>query len=81
MEASAIDEFRMVDRLVAALFLGMATQALLRADVTVLQPIGSHMVLQRDKPIPVRGTAARDEEVTVEFSGQTQSVRAGDKGA
>lgn len=50
------------------------------ADVKVLPPIGSHMVLQRDRPIPINGTAARDEEVTVEFAGQKKTAKADDKG-
>ncbi|MEI8320166.1 MAG: hypothetical protein WCH79_19705 [Planctomycetia bacterium] len=64
----------------AAAFLVAVAPALLCADVTVLPPIGSHMVLQRERPIPVRGTAARGEEVTVAFSGQKKTAKADEKG-
>ncbi|MFN7811177.1 MAG: sialate O-acetylesterase, partial [Planctomycetia bacterium] len=71
---------RVSRRFVAALLFVPLASAVLRADVKVQSPIGSHMGLQRDRPIPVHGTAARDEEVTVEFAGQTKSARAHDKG-
>ena len=35
-----------------------------------------HLVLQRDKPIPVWGTAAPGEEVVVEFAGQKKVAKA-----
>ena len=35
-----------------------------------------NMVLQRHKPLTIRGTAAKDAEVTVTFSGQTKSATA-----
>lgn len=38
------------------------------------------MVLQRDSVLPVWGTAAPGEEVTVEFSGQKKSAKADEKG-
>jgi sialate O-acetylesterase len=38
------------------------------------------MVLQRDAVLPIWGTAAPGEEVTVEFSGQRKSTKADDKG-
>ena len=34
-------------------------------------PFGDGMVLQRDRPVPVWGTAAPGEKVSVEFAGQT----------
>jgi len=39
-----------------------------------------HMVLQRNKPAPVWGTAAPGEAVTVIFAGQSKSVTAGKDG-
>ena len=42
---------------------------------------GSHMVLQRDQPIQVWGTAAAGEKVTVDFAGAKMKVTAGDDGA
>lgn len=38
----------------------------------------SNMVLQRDKPIAVRGWAAKGEQVTVEFAGQSVLAKAGE---
>ena len=38
------------------------------------------MVLQRNKPVPVWGTADRGEKVTVTFAGQTKTTVAGDSG-
>lgn len=52
-----------------------------RADVKTPTIFGSHMVLQRDKPLPVWGTADAGEEVTVEFAGKKVSTKADDKGA
>ena len=51
-----------------------------RADVKLPSVIGSHMVLQRDKPLPIWGTADADEEVAVTFAGQSHSVKADAKG-
>ena len=36
-----------------------------------------HMVLQRDKPVPVWGLADRSEQITVEFAGQKETTIAG----
>jgi sialate O-acetylesterase len=47
-----------------------------RADVKLASPFTSHMVLQREKPVPVWGTAEAGEQVTVEFAGQKVSVTA-----
>ncbi len=44
-----------------------------RADVALPSLFGSHMVVQRDRPVRVWGTAAAGEEVAVELAG----VRAG----
>jgi sialate O-acetylesterase len=49
----------------------------LQAEVRLPDVIGSHMVLQRELAVPIWGTAAPGEEVTVEFAGQTKSVKAG----
>jgi sialate O-acetylesterase len=51
-----------------------------RADVKLPSILGSHMVLQRDKPLPIWGWAAPGEEVTVEFGGKTAKTKADDKG-
>ena len=45
------------------------------AEVSLPSVIGSHMVLQRDVACPIWGWAAADEEVTVQFAGQTQKAK------
>ena len=47
-----------------------------RAEIKPAAIFGDHMVLQRDKPVPVWGTADPGEEVTVEFAGQTKASTA-----
>ena len=49
--------------------LGLVTVAA-TADVRLASAFGSHMVLQRDMKVPVWGTAAPSETVTVKFAGQ-----------
>jgi len=56
------------------------TVGLARADVRIDGTFASHMVLQREKPIAVQGSAARNEEVTVEFAGQKKTAKADGKG-
>ncbi len=46
------------------------------ADVQLPSVIGSHMVLQRDKPLPIWGWASPGEEVTVSFAGQQATAKA-----
>lgn len=53
------------------------------AEAVSVQPadaLGDHMVLQRNKPAPIWGTANPGETVTVEFAGQTRTTVAGVKG-
>jgi sialate O-acetylesterase len=52
-----------------------------RADVTLNAIFDEHMVLQRDIPVAVYGTAEPGEKVTVAFAGQTQSATADKDGA
>lgn len=47
-----------------------------RADVKLPPVLSSHMVLQRDCPVPIWGTAAPGEQVTVKFRGQEKSTKA-----
>lgn len=47
-----------------------------QAEVRLASPFTSHMVLQRDRNVPVWGTAAPGEIVTVEFAGQKVSAKA-----
>ena len=42
--------------------------------------LGDHMVLQRDKPAPIWGTAEVGEKVTVRFAGQAKTAAAGKDG-
>ncbi len=48
----------------------------LRADVSLPKVFGDHLVLQRDRAVPVWGHAAPGEKVTVRFAGQEKSVTA-----
>ncbi|GAB3313286.1 sialate O-acetylesterase [Larkinella ripae] len=46
------------------------------ADVRLPKVFGSHMVLQRQKPIPVWGWADPGEKVSVQFNNQTKTAKA-----
>lgn len=46
------------------------------ADVRIEGTFGNHMVLQREQPIPIKGSAKAGEEVTVEFAGQKKAAEA-----
>ena len=61
---------------VAALF----TTGITEAAVKLPSVFGSHMVLQRDQPVPVWGTADAGEEVTVTFRDQKVTTKADDQG-
>jgi sialate O-acetylesterase len=50
------------------------------ADLKIAAVFSDHMVLQRDKPVPVWGWADPGEKVTVEFAGQKHSAAADAKG-
>lgn len=64
--------------LVALALLGGAMRA--QADVHVPGIFGSNMVLQRDKVVPLWGTASPGEKVTVTFAGQTAIAQTGADG-
>ena len=51
-----------------------------QADVSVSKIFGSHMVVQRDRPVPVWGKAAPGEAVRVSFAGQAVSAMADAEG-
>jgi sialate O-acetylesterase len=53
----------------------------LHAEVKLSKCFTPHMVLQRGMEVPVWGTAAPSEKVSVAFAGQTVSATADDKGA
>ena len=58
----------------------LCTPLMLQAEVKLPKCFTPHMVLQRDMAVPVWGTAAPGEKVTVKFRGQTKSVEAGKDG-
>jgi len=51
------------------------------ASVKLASPFGDHMVLQRNKIVPVWGTAAPGEKVTLTFNKQKKSVVTGSDGS
>src|SRR5262249_53002306 len=63
---------------VAALSMVEAPHA--RANVKLPAVIGSHMVLQRERPVPIWGWADPGEEITVTFGGKSTGTKADDKG-
>lgn len=50
------------------------------ADVKLPNVLSDHMVLQREAPVPIWGTAAPGEQVTVKFREQTKTTTAGADG-
>src|SRR5262249_16071646 len=64
-------------RFVVAVMFAVAS---LRAEVHCAIIFGDHMVLQRDRPVPVWGEAAPGESVTVEFAGQHRATNPGADG-
>lgn len=58
----------------------LLSSALCFADVQLPDVIGSGMVLQRDRRVPVWGKADPDEVVTVSFSGQVKKAKADQHG-
>ncbi|WP_158277547.1 sialate O-acetylesterase [Opitutus sp. ER46] len=69
-------------RLVRLVLLAAAagTAFVARAAVELASPFTSHMVLQREQPVPVWGTAAPGEKVTVQFDRQQMTTTADDQG-
>ena len=51
-----------------------------QADVTLPKVIGDHMVLQRDRPLPIWGWAAPNESVTVNLDDATATAKADTQG-
>ncbi len=62
----------------ASLFFSLPDRA--RADVKLPSVLGSHMVLQRDKPLPIWGWADPGEAVTVKLGTASASAKADAKG-
>jgi sialate O-acetylesterase len=64
-----------------ATFWGLAAATSAAQAAVALPPcLSPHMVLQRDKPVPLWGTAAPGEKVTVTFRDQSQTATADEKG-
>lgn len=53
---------------------GLARGTSAPAEIALPPILGSRMVLQRDRPVPIWGTAGRGETVTVRFRDQSASV-------
>lgn len=66
--------------LVAAIVLLTSAAPPAIADVKLPAVIGSNMVLQRGKPLPIWGWADAGEMVSVSLAGQTKETKADDKG-
>ena len=69
-----------VHLLAAALFAVTLLPTASQADVRLPKIFGDHMVLQREKPIPVWGWADPGEAVSVQLGNTTASTKAGDDG-
>ncbi len=61
---------------IVALLLVAPTLSKVRADVTLPKVIGSHMVLQRDRPLPIWGWADPGETLTVRLDNTTHITTA-----
>ena len=55
---------------------GRADEPRAEAGLTLPAVFSDHMVLQRDRPVPVWGWANPDEDVSVEFAGQKKTAKA-----
>lgn len=71
-----------IRRLACALFFSVGTciSSAASADVVLPTVFGDGMVLQRDLPVPIWGTADPQEKVTVHFAGQQHSTNADENG-
>lgn len=49
-------------------------------ELTLASPFSDHMVLQRDQPVPVWGTASPGASVTVNFAGQEKKTKVSESG-
>jgi sialate O-acetylesterase len=63
-----------------SLSLVVSSIPLARADVKLPKAIGSHMVLQRDRPLPIWGWADPGEEVTVKLDAAAATAKADAQG-
>ena len=65
---------------ILAVVVSLFPNAAVRADVKLPAVLDSHMVLQRDMPLKIWGTADPEEAVTVSLGGETASTKAGKNG-
>jgi sialate O-acetylesterase len=63
-------------RWVFSFVVALATPLVACAEVKLPPILSSHMVLQRDQPVPIWGTASPGEKVTVKFREQTKETTA-----
>src|SRR4051794_18498440 len=59
-----------------AVFLIAIAGAFARADIALPKILGDDMVLQQGRPVPIGGTAAGGERVTVHFADQEKATTA-----
>ncbi|MCX6205350.1 MAG: sialate O-acetylesterase [Bacteroidetes bacterium] len=57
-----------------SIFLILSLQSL-QAQLSIAKPFGSHMVLQRNKPLPVWGWATKNENIEVKFNQYTLQTK------
>ena len=65
---------------VASLLAVIAASPWAKADVTLPKVIDSHMVLQRDRPLPIWGWATAGETVTVKLDDASATATADGQG-
>ena len=58
----------------------MSISIVFLAAIQLASPFADHMVLQRDRPVPVWGTGEPGEAIVVEFAGQRLETKAGGDG-
>ena len=69
-----------MNKMLVAIAVGVAAAGMVRGEVVPGAPFAHNMVLQRGMKVPVWGTAAAGEKVTVSFAGQTKEATADAKG-
>ena len=67
-------------RFLFAAFGAVACASVALAEVKVAPVFGNNMVLQRELPVPVWGTAAPGEKISVSFAGQNLETEADAEG-
>src|SRR5262245_60471415 len=65
---------------ISLIFCFLVSAGAVRANVTLPDVISSGMILQRDRAVPIWGTAEPGETVTVRFAGQARTATADEDG-